>query len=118
MALFTDFPAALPYLRPLDFFFELERFLVAISSSLISEKRQSGIELRLKKCPLARKKPEEARSRAAQTSLDSTILLCGMLIFFQRDIDYKKSEARKGEETWRAAPPHRKEHRNPNPKAS
>jgi hypothetical protein len=30
MALFTDLPAALPYFRPLDFFFELERFLVAI----------------------------------------------------------------------------------------
>src|SRR5438270_95195 len=30
MALFTDLPAALPYLRPLDFFFELELFLFAI----------------------------------------------------------------------------------------
>src|SRR6185503_19640266 len=30
MALLTDLLAALPYLRPLDFFFELERFLFAI----------------------------------------------------------------------------------------
>jgi hypothetical protein len=39
-------PAAFPYLRPEDFFLELDFFFVAIISSLISEKHGRKKELR------------------------------------------------------------------------
>src|SRR6476646_3827056 len=48
IALFTDLPAALPYLRPPDFLPELECFLAAIVPPFIDEKRRRENELRPK----------------------------------------------------------------------
>jgi hypothetical protein len=64
IALSTDLPAALPYLRPIDFSFELERFLVAIVPPLFNEKHGRTNELRPAAAVI------EHESQAAQTSCD------------------------------------------------
>src|ERR1041385_1204823 len=51
MALLTDLPAALPYLRPLDFFFELERFLVAIFPPSLVRSREAKMSCASEKRP-------------------------------------------------------------------
>ena len=90
MALFTDLPAAAPYFRPLDFFFELERFLVAIVPPLISEKHRNGNELRIQKLPfVCQKAVINAKAELRETPSICTILSQEMFIFVNEDIQYK-----------------------------